>query len=340
MVFSSKYKCLNKNVFSKGDFSIVPIRYEDRFEIMKWRNEQIYHLRQSEPLTEENQESYFKNVLTKLFDEEKPSQILFSYLKYGECIGYGGLVHINWIDRNAEISFIMKTELEEKEFRKHWSIYLELLEELAFRELNFHKLFTYAFDLRPHLYEAIEASGYIKEAVLKEHCFFEGSFKDVIIHSKINNTFSIRKLEERDKELVFEWENDPVTRANSFNSEPFQFNQHSIWFDSKLKDETAHYFVCKVGLKEVGLVRFDFDESKNTFIIGITVAPKYRGRKLAAPFLKKACNYFLSICNGQITAYIKEENIASIKAFERAGFKFKSNETVQGVKSLRYEYER
>jgi hypothetical protein len=33
--------------------------------------------------------------------------LLFSFLKNGECIGYGGLVHINWIDQNAEISFMI-----------------------------------------------------------------------------------------------------------------------------------------------------------------------------------------------------------------------------------------
>ena len=342
MVFSKTYKVLAQNSFSKEEFSLVPIRYEDRFKIMEWRNEQMYHLRQSSLLTTADQENYFTKVIAQLFDKDKPDQILFSYLKDGECIGYGGLVHINWSDKNAEISFIMKTELEEKEFEKHWGIYLVLLELVAFKELKLHKIYTYAFDLRPHLYKAVEVNGYRKEAVLKEHCLFEGNFKDVIIHSKWNDILrlSIREIEESDKQITFEWANDPITRVSSFNSEPIKFNQHSIWFDSKLKDQTSHYFICKVGLKKAGLVRFDFDESKNAFIIGITIAPKYRGRKLSTPFLKEACEYFLSTCNGQITAYIKEENIASVKAFEKAGFKFKSKETIKGVKSLRYKYER
>src|SRR5690554_1458126 len=239
MIFPNAYKVLSQNSFSKEGFSIVPIRYEDRFKIMEWRNEQMYHLRQSVQLTKEDQENYFTNVVANLFDKEKPDQILFSYLKDGECIGYGGLVHINWIDRNAEISFIMKTELEEKEFEKHWDIYLDLIEEVAFKELKLHKIYTYAFDLRPHLYEAVERNGFIREATLKEHCLFEGNFKDVIIHSKWNDILSVRKIEESDKQITFEWANDPITRASSFNSESIKFNQHSIWFDSKLTDETA-----------------------------------------------------------------------------------------------------
>ncbi len=185
MKFPNKYPFLENNEFSCEEYSIVPIRYEDRLDIMKWRNEQMYHLRQSELLTEEKQNLYYQNVVSALFEQKQPQQILFSYLKNGKCIGYGGLVHINWVDKNAEISFIMDTALEKDEFELHWNNYLELIEKIAFKELNLHKLFTYAFDLRPHLYKAIEKAGFVKEAVLKEHCFFNGSFKDVIIHSKI-----------------------------------------------------------------------------------------------------------------------------------------------------------
>ena len=102
------------------------------------------------------------------------------------CIGYGGLVHINWIDRNAELSFIMDTVLEQNKFKIHWATFLELIENVAFTQLDFHKLYVYAFDLRPHLYDALKNSGYIKDAVLKDHCFVINSFKDVVIHSKWN----------------------------------------------------------------------------------------------------------------------------------------------------------
>ena len=133
------YKVLNKQVFKSGDFSIVPIRFEDRIDIMNWRNEQIYHLRQDKPLTEKSQEDYFNGSVARLFDQEKPNQILFSYLKNGRCIGYGGLVHINWIDKNAEISFVLNTNLESNEFSFHWSNYLGLIEQVAFKELFYIK---------------------------------------------------------------------------------------------------------------------------------------------------------------------------------------------------------
>lgn len=182
----NSYKILNKQKFKNGIYSIIPIRYEDRLDILKWRNEQIYHLRQVKPLTEEDQENYFKNTVQNLFEQENPNQLLFSYLENNICIGYGGLVHINWVDKNAEISFIMDTTLEKDFFSFHWNNYLQLIEEVAFEELKFHKIFTYAFDLRPHLYPIFEKNGFNKEATLKEHCIFNNSYMDVIIHSKIN----------------------------------------------------------------------------------------------------------------------------------------------------------
>ena len=189
----SSYKVLNNQIFSIGAFSICPIRYQDRMAILKWRNEQLHHLRQDRALTDLDQENYFKNVVKKSFNEEKPNQLLFSYMHDGLCIGYGGLVHLNWSDKNAEISFIMDTKLEKKYFSKHWNYFLKLIEEVAFNELKFHKIFTFAFDLRPHLYAPIEAAGFVKEATLKEHFCFKGEYKDVIIHTKFYHPNKLQK---------------------------------------------------------------------------------------------------------------------------------------------------
>lgn len=180
-----EYPFLKQQSFQDGDFELLPIRMEDRMDIMKWRNEQIYHLRQAKPLTKEHQDNYFEHIVSKLFETDRPVQVLFSLLRNGRCIGYGGLVHINWIDRNAEISFIMDTALEKEEFESIWSAYLGLIEQVAFQEMDLHKLYVYAFDLRPHLYTMLVNNAYFLDARLKDHCYFQGVYKDVVIHSKL-----------------------------------------------------------------------------------------------------------------------------------------------------------
>jgi hypothetical protein len=176
------YKCLNTQEFISGEYKIVPIRLKDRFTIMVWRNEQLYHLRQKQPLTAEDQDIYFSNVVSKIFDVDQPDQILFSFLENETCVGYGGLVHIDWKDKNAEISFIMDTKLEKDSFEEIWLIYLDLIEQVAFNDLKFIKIYTYAFDLRPNLFKVLETSGFKLENNLKN---IQRSEKGkVVVHSK------------------------------------------------------------------------------------------------------------------------------------------------------------
>ena len=81
----------------------------------------------------------------------------------------------------------MDTKLEKQSFQTHWNIFLSLIEKIGFKELKMHTLYVYAFDLRPHLYTALEESNYFKDAVLYQHSFFENKYLDVVIYSKINS---------------------------------------------------------------------------------------------------------------------------------------------------------
>jgi RimJ/RimL family protein N-acetyltransferase len=184
----NSYKALSTQEFgSKDSFRIIPIRSEDKFDIMKWRNEQIYHLRQTELLTRETQDRYFGEVIHPLFNKENPEQILFSYLHKETCIGYGGLVHIDWESKNSEISFLIDTALEKDYFDFHWTTFIELIKEVAFNNLQLHKIYVYSFDLRPLLYKVLENTGFLREAVLKEHHLHDNKFIDVKIYSRINH---------------------------------------------------------------------------------------------------------------------------------------------------------
>lgn len=189
MIFKQHYKQLKKSIFLSGDYILVPVRYNDRFPIMKWRNDQIEILRQKELLTEEKQEDYFKNVVAKLFDDDKPSQIIFSLLLKNELIGYGGLVHINWSKQTAEISFLNTTERAAniETFDNDWTNFLTLIEIVAFEELKLHRINTYAYNLRPYLYPILEASGYIRDKNQSNDLPDADKYSDIVIHYKMNS---------------------------------------------------------------------------------------------------------------------------------------------------------
>src|ERR1700752_1121483 len=180
-----EYKILSQNAFRKGNCSLVPIRDEDKYAIMHWRNEQIDILRQKQPLTKEEQEHYFATIIAGLFALEKPRQLLFSFLEDDVLIGYGGLVHIDWESKNAEVSFITETKrnMDKQQFINDWGNYLQILKPLAKEHLSFSKIYTYAYDIRPNLYHALLKSGFIEEARLKKHISINGQYYDVLIHS-------------------------------------------------------------------------------------------------------------------------------------------------------------
>lgn len=320
MIHYKSYNILNKQSYSIGDFSIVPIRFKDRYKIMKWRNEQLYHLRQSETLTKEKQDNYFKNIVSKLFIQKYPDQILFSFLKNDICIGYGGLVHINWIDKNAEISFLMDTQLEKEYFTNYWSLYLQLIESIAFKELSLHKIFTYAFDLRPKLFKLLELSGYRNDAVLPQHVYFQGSFKDVKIHSKIINNEWFRRANLYDVELTYSWANNQNIRKYSFNSTPITYEEHKKWFYSKVKSKKCYYFIYENGEDIIGSIRFDIKEGNAiiSYLVDVNMQGKGYGKRILEEGITVFENQFEQMIN--IVGYVKQDNLASIKIFNRLGF--------------------
>ncbi len=315
-----KYKVLKRQEFFHGDYSIVPIRYDDRFDIMKWRNEQIYHLRQFEKLTQESQNLYFDNVISKVFDDPAPQQILFSYLKNDKCIGYGGLVHINWLDKNAEISFIINTSLETHEFELHWFTFLELIERVSFLEIGLLKIFTYAYDLRPRLFNVLNESGYLNEAILKDHCLYDNSLIDVLIHSKFNREIILNKASPKDVEITYKWAIDESVRKYSITKHKIEYNDHKKWFRQKLVADNCYYFLAYLSNLKVGSYRMDIIED-GLARISYLIDPKFQGRGLGKRVIINGIEVAKRIENIKVLiAETFEENIASIKIFENLGF--------------------
>ena len=322
-----KYICLQHQEQHLDDYSIVPLRYEDRFSIMKWRNEQIYHLRQARPLTEEDQQRYFDNVVSKLYDNPKPDQILFSYLEQGICIGYGGLVHINWIDRNGEISFIMDTQLEAEHFAEHWSNYLTMLKAVAFDELGLHKIYTYAFDLRPRLYTMLEANGYKREATLKEHCLFNGEYKDVVLHSLWNDRYEVINYVDCNIEQnldILTLRNRDDIRSWMVNPEVIPKENHFKFVENLKSNSNRLYYAIYKNGQLVGTYNLT-NEGDGVWERGIIANPSTQGTGQTEKWERQILNSLPSEIKA-VSAKVKQDNLRSIKYHEKLGYKEQSRD--------------
>lgn len=181
-----KYSFLENNKKYFKNYSLVPLRKCDIQNIRRWRNEQIQILRQKIILTKNDQINYYETTIKKSFFESKPNVILFSFLYRKNCIGYGGLVHINWKLKSGEVSFITNTKISKSKnhYQTHFSIFLNLIFKIFSDDLKLNTLTSEVFNIRPWTREILEKSGFEIYDVLKNHVMIENKPVDSILYKK------------------------------------------------------------------------------------------------------------------------------------------------------------
>ncbi|MBF9220831.1 GNAT family N-acetyltransferase [Hymenobacter ruricola] len=190
------YSALRLNQYEQAGYQLVPIRYEDREPIRQWRNAQLAVLRQAAPLTAEQQDAYFQRVVLPLFEQARPGQLLFSLLREGELVAYGGLVHISWPDERAEVSFLADPAraLAPATYRQDFLAFLQLLYRVAFEDLRLNRLVTETYDLRPAHVAIMEESGLKPEGRLRQHVqLAPGTFADSLMHGLLAADYAAGK---------------------------------------------------------------------------------------------------------------------------------------------------
>ena len=186
-----EYNFLSNNKCCFNEYCLVPLREEDIELIRKWRNEQIDYLRQNKPLTKDEQSNYYHQIIKKSFSEKKPETILFSFTLKNICVGYGGFVHVDWNLKKAELSFILDTNRakELETYKKEFSIFLQLILEIGFKQILFNKIFTETFDIRPNTILVLEKAGFVLENRMVSKNYINSSYVDSLFHYILKNDY-------------------------------------------------------------------------------------------------------------------------------------------------------
>jgi hypothetical protein len=187
----SGYLVLGDFVAQFRDYKISSIHMDDALPIMHWRNEQISALRQDQPLVENEQLRYFRNVIHPGFGQQQPVQILLRFTLRDALIGYGGLVHIDWPCGVGEVSFLLETERTKdvRNYGMECSIFLQLLKKCAFEKLDFNKIYTESYSHRLWHVQSIEAAGFRREKVLPDQTRVDGKSVDAIVASCLKEEY-------------------------------------------------------------------------------------------------------------------------------------------------------
>ena len=133
---------------------------------------------------------------------------------------------------------------------------------------------------------------------------------------------TVRPVGDEDCRLLWEWVNDPGVRQASFESHQIAWEEHVAWFRATRGDPRRVIFIILDDNRQpVGQVRFEPQDADGGAEIIISIAGDHRGRGVGAEALSVACEAYRPLGLAQrVMAYIKPENAASVRIFEKAGF--------------------
>lgn len=143
----------------------------------------------------------------------------------------------------------------------------------------------------------------------------------------------------RISDCKFWWEvrNEKSVREASFDSKPIPYSIHKKWFEEKLKSKSSKLFIIFFDNKKIGQLRLGENNSKVE--ISLALSPAARGKGFGTEAIKLGAKYAIRKTKiNKIVTYTKPENLASIAAFEKAGFKNKGKVNHKNQKAILLEF--
>jgi len=131
----------------------------------------------------------------------------------------------------------------------------------------------------------------------------------------------IRPMEQRDCYDIWAWRNNPAVRKRSFSKDSIDYLAHKSWFDEKMQDSAESLYICENGdLDKIGQARFG--QETGEVYISVNLNPVFIGRGIGQRLIDMATRKFMStnMDAGVVKAKVENDNIASKKVFEKAGY--------------------
>lgn len=146
--------------------------------------------------------------------------------------------------------------------------------------------------------------------------------KGTFLENRADSCYSLQLLRATlaDSHDIWQWRNDPHSRAMSKQSEPICFATHHEWYQQALARMDCYLYIGKINGQNIGMCRFEVDDHAWQASISINLNPDFRAQGLAPALLEAALAAFRQHSHYPVIATIKRVNTASICTFKRLGF--------------------
>ena len=145
----------------------------------------------------------------------------------------------------------------------------------------------------------------------------------------------VRRARESDCRLLWEWANEPGVRASSFSQRQIGWEEHVHWFQARLADTKCVILIGEDARgRPLGQIRFD-QQAGGVADIDVSIARGFRRAGYGSVLIDSAIReVFGSTVITKVNAFIRPENLASVRAFEKAGFRRVGESIVKGNRAL------
>jgi UDP-2,4-diacetamido-2,4,6-trideoxy-beta-L-altropyranose hydrolase len=166
-----------------------------------------------------------------------------------------------------------------------------------------------------------------------------------------NEGVRLRRARFEDRRILWEWANDPAVRALSFSPDPISWETHVAWFAEKCSlhehaesagksdQNRSLIWIAEDAATPIGQIRFD-SRPDGDREIDVSIASSMRGLGLASTVIRLGVQELRrEHSNVRVHALVKSTNLASLKAFEQAGFRRMGTDQVRGYATIHFIYE-
>lgn len=149
-------------------------------------------------------------------------------------------------------------------------------------------------------------------------------------------SLTIRKVRTSDARFVWRLRNEIGVRRESFNSKIVKWREHRIWFGQILKNAQSQIWIVRKKKTRIGQIRFDVGDGQS--IVHIALTQKARGKGLGPRALRMAVARQFKNEEPCLYAFIRRNNIPSLRCFQKAGFGAMKKLQIHGIPCYRVQY--